>query len=525
MSLPTNSGLAKDRGCNPVSSNCVVWQGPDLVCIDLCKGDTISEVVAKMAEELCMLIEMFDLEAFNFSCLQIQPSERPEDLGGLIQILIDRICALEGIEPGDPDDPTSSDCPENCIVPIAQCFHSIGPNGDTITTLSLLDYVNAIGERICDILSDITILQNEVQTLQDQINGDDSGEPILNPAGLVGAINQLGVVKVDRSELQYVNSTKIDPSGASKFVTDALRSVENSLIGYQDALGTTTELYQSILAAGDMGEEDRLFGGGKMSSIPGWNVTIESTADTIGNAWYAIRDLREAVQYIQENCCVTSCTDLFLNFQATLEVTPGAQFLDIFTAGSTGFTDQWKECSAQGTRILVEDSLGNTTSFRADLLELIDIPTGYRFELTATPIDTSKTLTVTAETCFTNESIGSTCEKDYIDTIYASGECPAVTLTVYTNAVNYQFTAASNVTYIANIYINNAPTPFASQVIATPGVTVFNTIAGLTSDTEYEFELIVVDGEGTQTPCPKQDFTTLPDNCTPPINASAMLTI
>ena len=44
--VPTNSRYAKDRGCNPVSSNCVVWQGPDLACIDLCKGDTVSNVVA-----------------------------------------------------------------------------------------------------------------------------------------------------------------------------------------------------------------------------------------------------------------------------------------------------------------------------------------------------------------------------------------------------------------------------------------------------------------------------------------------
>ena len=34
-----------NKPCNPVSSNCVVWQGPTLECIDLCKGDTVSDVV------------------------------------------------------------------------------------------------------------------------------------------------------------------------------------------------------------------------------------------------------------------------------------------------------------------------------------------------------------------------------------------------------------------------------------------------------------------------------------------------
>jgi hypothetical protein len=31
---------------NPISSHCVIWQGPDLACIKLCKGDTVSDVLA-----------------------------------------------------------------------------------------------------------------------------------------------------------------------------------------------------------------------------------------------------------------------------------------------------------------------------------------------------------------------------------------------------------------------------------------------------------------------------------------------
>jgi hypothetical protein len=33
---PTNT----QRGCTPLSSNCVIWQGPDISCINLCKGPT-----------------------------------------------------------------------------------------------------------------------------------------------------------------------------------------------------------------------------------------------------------------------------------------------------------------------------------------------------------------------------------------------------------------------------------------------------------------------------------------------------
>ena len=33
-----------NKPCSPISSNCVVWQGPDIPCIQLCTGDTVSDV-------------------------------------------------------------------------------------------------------------------------------------------------------------------------------------------------------------------------------------------------------------------------------------------------------------------------------------------------------------------------------------------------------------------------------------------------------------------------------------------------
>ena len=53
--IPTNSS-GTTNGCDNISSNCVVWQGPDIACIDLCSGDTISEVTAKIATKVCDII-------------------------------------------------------------------------------------------------------------------------------------------------------------------------------------------------------------------------------------------------------------------------------------------------------------------------------------------------------------------------------------------------------------------------------------------------------------------------------------
>ena len=52
--IPTNNN--NNKGCNPISSNCVIWQGPDIDCgsnFKICNGDTVSDVVANLAAELC----------------------------------------------------------------------------------------------------------------------------------------------------------------------------------------------------------------------------------------------------------------------------------------------------------------------------------------------------------------------------------------------------------------------------------------------------------------------------------------
>ena len=505
--LPTNSGKAKDQGCSPVSSNCVVWQGPDLGCIGLCKGDTVSDVIAKLATELCTLIDMFNIEDFDLACLAIPTSETPADVGALIQILVNRVCALEGIDPLTPTG-TTGDCPDGCIVPIADCFYYTDPRGDVVTTMTLTDYVTAIGNRICDILNDITILQNAVDTLQQQ------------QLDTSGAIKGLEDGKASKSSLEYQLNTKTDPTGATKYITEATRSIENSLIGTQDAIGSSTLLYQNILKQGNMSDEERLYGNGPMSGITGWTNNVQYTADSLGNAWLAIRDLRSEVAYIKENCCSSGCGDLYLNFRASIT----GSLLTIFTDGSTGFTSDWAECTGV-SKVTVTDAFGNSSTFSTSLITLMGIPSGYTFELAPTSVDFTTNLTVVADTCFINKSTDTTCNSDYSDTIINSPACPTAVLTVYSTSVNYQFNTTSGYTYIVNVYYNGGGVPVATQLITTPGAIIFQSILGLLSSTDYELEIIAVDSKGGETACPKQAFTTLAAECQPPINASAMITI
>ena len=91
--IPLTTG--NTNGCNPISSNCVIWQGPDLDCIDVCNGDTISIIIAKIAEFICHLDVGggdFDLSLIDWSCYGL--AEDPETLSDLINIMIQFDCDL-----------------------------------------------------------------------------------------------------------------------------------------------------------------------------------------------------------------------------------------------------------------------------------------------------------------------------------------------------------------------------------------------------------------------------------------------
>ncbi len=148
--------------CSPISSNCVIWQGPDISCINLCAGDSVSDVVYKLATELCTIMDQLDLTNLDLSCLKLAPNS-PADFSELMQILIDRICAAGtgSTGPAAITDP----CPTNCIVPIADCFKTSA----TQTTMLLLDYVQMIGEKVCSLVDQIDEINNSITNIDNRL--------------------------------------------------------------------------------------------------------------------------------------------------------------------------------------------------------------------------------------------------------------------------------------------------------------------------------------------------------------------
>jgi hypothetical protein len=140
--------------CSPTSSNCVIWQGPDLDCIKLCKGDTISDVIASLATELCNIMDQLSITNYDLSCFNLVGC-KPETFQELLQFLIEKICSLQGLSPTDTTSKT-----DDVLITVAPCFIV-----DRVTVMSLTDYVIAIGLRLCNLLDQIANLQIQIDNL------------------------------------------------------------------------------------------------------------------------------------------------------------------------------------------------------------------------------------------------------------------------------------------------------------------------------------------------------------------------
>ena len=148
-----------NRPCSPISSNCVIWQGPDIPCIKLCTGDTISDITFKLATELCAIMDQLNVSNYDLTCLGISACP-PQDFQALIQLLINKICELNNIPVTETK---SAGCPD-CVVSVAECFVQ-----GTQTTMQLVEYVQMIANRICNILDQLNIINNQITNLDNRV--------------------------------------------------------------------------------------------------------------------------------------------------------------------------------------------------------------------------------------------------------------------------------------------------------------------------------------------------------------------
>jgi hypothetical protein len=343
-----------NRPCSPISSNCVVWQGPTLTCIDLCAGDTISDVVAKLAEELCTLLDQTNVTNYDLTCLGVA-SCGPKDFQALIQLLIDKICELNNI-PAPAPEKSANGCPD-CIVTVAECFRSGGT-----TTMQLLDYVQMIATKVCSLIDEIANINTQLTNLDNRVTVLENTPPpsFTLPSFVVDCTLADGTVV-----------------GGNAYAIDVILNalINDDVHGYcalTNALGTPTQLGSAVGGACITASTPTLsnppvpFGTEYFGS---WVNTPATVADAINNIWIALCDILKGSK------------------QTVVAAGTGVTVTSSTTGNVTTYT-----VSADGSGITIEEPCvcgGGGIASNADVYVYIDVTSG---PYTACPAENKLTL-------------------------------------------------------------------------------------------------------------------------------------
>jgi len=389
--IPIKSNLNKDN-CSPISSNCVIWQGPDLTCINLCKGDTISEVVYKLAMEICSLKDQLNLSDLDLKCLVDNCLTCPDPektLGIVLQLLINKVCDLQEII-----DNLGGGSTDEIEVRLASCFISdfTDSNGDVTNPVPVSVYVQKIAQKICGILLRLDGIDAYLAGVDSTLIEIDNRLDILEAAGL--------------PQVTPICSSSPVP----KDIDVAFDGLEQAFCSLRSATGLPGDLLDVIDAECQPVPPSNTINSLLDPTVVLWTAgTSASIADTLTHMWTAICDLRAAVSLIQDTCCAVNCDDLIVDFDVILDYnTQTDEYSLVFYFGNkTDIPLAFYDCNTtSGTKFTITDDLGHTNiiyiKIREDVLNDTDALTNGYSVLLPGNINPSSTITIDSNVCITN---------------------------------------------------------------------------------------------------------------------------
>ncbi len=328
--------------CNPISSNCVVWQGPDITCIDLCNGDNVSDVVYKLATELCKIMETLKVSNYDLTCFNLTNCG-PSDFQALIQLLISKICELEGVTPSQ--EKTTSSCPD-CVVTVAECFVT-----GNQTTMQLTAYVNLIGERICSIISDIALINEQIADILVRVtNLEDKPSPTFT----LPTVSSTCVIGALASET---------PHNIDTFLSELVNNTTNGYCSYISVLGLPADITTAVTSQCVVGADaTRNNPGVTYSTLATWVGSPTTVEDAITNIWLVLCDLYNAL-----NSTVTVTDTNTIDLEITTDNEISAKIKDSGWVDLAGF----EFYSGSATKPQVR-RIGNVLHFRGYVFVPLD---------------------------------------------------------------------------------------------------------------------------------------------------------
>lgn len=277
------------KGCTPINASCIVWEGPDIPCIELCKGDTIDKVVYDLAKILCDITEnILDVSTLDFACLIESGECPPETLLETLQILINKACEDVTITESTPY--------EEPLLLLPNCLIYTNREGDTVTQLYLSEYVTYLASKICEILLSIASINSainninirliEIETLLETIGS--SGSPTINITTQCLSSNTPG---------------EVIP------IEVAFHNLEQALCSYIQVVGDIDDWQNSLSSICINSLTPLPCGEGTFGGLPNWIDNPTTAAGSVNNLWVALCAVTNCVSSIQNGSLICQTYD------------------------------------------------------------------------------------------------------------------------------------------------------------------------------------------------------------------------
>jgi len=265
--------------CSPTASDCVIWSGPNLPCINLCKGDTITDVIEKLALELCTILDTLNINAYDLTCFSLANCA-PQTFTDLINFLIVKVCELDNGTPTGGGTTPSTGCPTDCFVEIAPCFRT-----GTITTMNLTNYVTTIGTKLCALASTVALQQTAIDGLNTRVTVlENAVPPVYTTPTMTMFATLPSVPPLLINTVQPINIV------IESFINDIWFSFV-SATGDSACLSTAVSL-QTVLPTDFSKVNPTAAMSAQYAGL--WVAPSTKLCDTIKNIWACIKDLRDA---------------------------------------------------------------------------------------------------------------------------------------------------------------------------------------------------------------------------------------
>ena len=273
--LPINK---KNGPCDPISSNCVIWQGPDLPCVDICNGDSISAVIAGLCDQLVILQNGsgggIHIDQINQTTLNGGPATTETEL---IQLIINNISNSGGSGSGGGGIWSCKDTYE-CTLGVPECLTSI--TNDLTNPDSLESILTYLMNQECSEAQHRGALTNSIQqavTDVAAVKAQPKGDP--NPT--------LQSVYVDKGNT------------AQQPVAVVLNKVEVAYGHTADAVGTDVNVASALAVTPTNALPLDQPITKRIGFVPALDQNPTSLAQSLATAMRLIADLRGAVEKLQ----------------------------------------------------------------------------------------------------------------------------------------------------------------------------------------------------------------------------------